>query len=128
MSSLDAVAAGKVDISLNSITPTAARKARFDFTNPYITMPFMLAGRSASKGDKPSGKVGVPGDRAHAAVSKRFPSLIKPRTRKMTVAITAQCNLRCIMASQPYKVARNCSPRWQEGRSLRRDRANLVPR
>ena len=30
------------------------------------------------------------------SLAKRFPSLIKPRTRKMTVAITAQCNLRCV--------------------------------
>lgn len=29
-------------------------------------------------------------------LAKRFPSLIRPRTRKMTVAITAQCNLRCV--------------------------------
>lgn len=29
-------------------------------------------------------------------IAKRFPSVIKPRTRKMTVAITAQCNLRCV--------------------------------
>lgn len=29
-------------------------------------------------------------------LAKRFPSLVKPRTRKMTVAITAQCNLRCV--------------------------------
>ncbi len=30
------------------------------------------------------------------SLAKRFPSLIRPRTRKMTVAITAQCNLRCV--------------------------------
>ena len=30
------------------------------------------------------------------SLAKRFPSVIKPRTRKMTVAITAQCNLRCV--------------------------------
>lgn len=30
------------------------------------------------------------------SLAKRFPSIIKPRTRKMTVAITAQCNLRCV--------------------------------
>ena len=29
-------------------------------------------------------------------LARRMPSLIKPRTRKMTVAITAQCNLRCV--------------------------------
>ena len=30
------------------------------------------------------------------SLAKRFPSMIKPKTRKMTVAITAQCNLRCV--------------------------------
>ncbi|MCP5023692.1 MAG: radical SAM protein [bacterium] len=30
------------------------------------------------------------------SLAGRFPSLIQPRTRKMTVAITAQCNLRCV--------------------------------
>lgn len=30
------------------------------------------------------------------ALARRLPALVRPRTRKMTVAITAQCNLRCV--------------------------------
>jgi len=34
--------------------------------------------------------------RSHHALAQRFPSLIRAKPRQLTVAITAQCNLRCI--------------------------------
>lgn len=42
--SLDAVHSGKVDIGMNSITATDARRERVDFTTPYLELQYGVAG------------------------------------------------------------------------------------
>lgn len=44
-SSLGALAAGEADIAMNAITVTPARQATVDFTRPYVTLRYRLAGK-----------------------------------------------------------------------------------
>ncbi|MFY0562695.1 substrate-binding periplasmic protein [Archangium lansingense] len=48
LDTLKAVAQGKVDVSLNSITPTPERAQLVDFTRPYLQLSYRLAGRKGS--------------------------------------------------------------------------------
>ncbi len=77
MSSLSALRAGKVDISLNSVTITAARAETVSFTRPYVTLRYRLAappGTSISSLGALTGRVALPSgptlEAARAAMPK----------------------------------------------------------
>ncbi|MBN2493271.1 MAG: transporter substrate-binding domain-containing protein [Deltaproteobacteria bacterium] len=49
LGSVTAVARGKVDCGLNAISPTPERRVEVDFTRPYLTLRYRLAGRPGAK-------------------------------------------------------------------------------
>ncbi len=74
LTTLAAVAQGKADLAINSITDTPERRATVDFTKPYLVLRYRLAG----VGDTGSlatltAAVGVTSDLAAAALTKAAP-------------------------------------------------------
>jgi ankyrin repeat protein/ABC-type amino acid transport substrate-binding protein len=49
MSSLKAVELGKVDFSINSVTPSPKRKETVSFTDPYVVLRYRLVGKKSAK-------------------------------------------------------------------------------
>ncbi|QRK10789.1 amino acid ABC transporter substrate-binding protein [Archangium violaceum] len=77
LDTLKAVAEGKVDVSLNSITPTPERAQLVDFTRPYLKLSYRLAGRkggiSTEKLRRLVGRVAVPSAAVRDAVEAALP-------------------------------------------------------
>ncbi len=76
LGTIDAVAQGKVDLGLNSITPTPERARKVDFTKPYLTLSHRLAGKDPEIGGdlaEMAVKVAAPSAIAHAAVAPVMP-------------------------------------------------------
>lgn len=70
--SIDAVASGKADVAIASITPTDERRKLVDFTKPYLVLHYLIATRqadSASPLETADKKMAVPRGPA-AAVAK----------------------------------------------------------
>lgn len=71
--SVAAVASGKVDLSLSSITPTAARAKKVDFTRPYLQLRYRLAGGHEVRDlKKVKGLVAVPSGLVAKAVREHL--------------------------------------------------------
>ncbi len=61
MSALEAVAQGKVDVAIASLTPTPERARTVDFTQPYLKLGYRLVGRVGASATPLKGRrVGVP--------------------------------------------------------------------
>lgn len=77
LGAVEAVAAGKVDIGLNSITVTEERAKQVDFTSPYLVLRARLAGTQARPTQTPRDgeRVAVSSERIAELVAGRFPKV-----------------------------------------------------
>ncbi|NMO21258.1 amino acid ABC transporter substrate-binding protein [Pyxidicoccus fallax] len=77
LGTLEAVAAGKVDLGLNSITPTPERARQVDFTRPYLELSYRLAGPEGNLRTKElpgyTGRVAAPPGPVREAVQEAMP-------------------------------------------------------
>ncbi len=76
LGAVEAVAAGKADVAISSITPTDERRKLVDFTKPYVVLHYRLAVRKGSPPSSldPSGKrIAVPTGPAVAVARAKLP-------------------------------------------------------
>ena len=87
MSTLEAVAAGEIDLGMSAITPTPARDAIVDFTAPYATLRYRLAGLGDGSSVDPNAAIAVSSALAEQAVRESLPMAAVVRTRSSAEAL-----------------------------------------
>ncbi|HEX5749587.1 MAG TPA: transporter substrate-binding domain-containing protein [Archangium sp.] len=97
LDSVSALAQGKVDLGLNSISPTESRRQQVDFTQPYVMISYRFAGAESCDELVPddaaalagmTGRVAVPKGPALEAAQRVLPqaTLIPTASPKLAVA------------------------------------------
>jgi ABC-type amino acid transport substrate-binding protein len=90
MSSIDAVAQGKADITLNSVTPTPEREKLISFTPPYVTLHYALAakkGATFTTFENVKGRVAVVTGPVRAGAEKLLPNALFVEFKSTQTAI-----------------------------------------
>ncbi len=92
LGSVEAVAGGKVDLAINSITPTPERAQQVDFTQPYITLKVLLAGYPSqifSEARAVTDRIAVPAGALAERVRERAPQAVIILRPSLAAAIGA---------------------------------------
>ncbi|MFL5352639.1 transporter substrate-binding domain-containing protein [Archangium sp.] len=108
LDSVSAIAQGKVDLGLNSISPTEERRRQVDFTQPYVTISYRFAGGESCEELVPddaaalagvTGRVAVPKGPALEAAQRALPqaTLVPTSSSKLAVAAVQQGEADCAL-------------------------------
>ncbi|MCY1075884.1 substrate-binding periplasmic protein [Archangium lansingense] len=98
LDSVSAIAQGKVDLGLNSISPTESRRQQVDFTQPYVMISYRFAGGESCDSMVPddaaglaevTGRVAVPKGPALEAAQRVLPQATLIPTTSSKLAVTA---------------------------------------